>query len=268
MDEQVDKCCPSSYTCRSEEAMGVPLTSCFYGNVTYEVGQDVPVKGPCRRGCQCRASLDKQHPAKIECAIVECPSKFSPLKPGCRSKFSVEECCEVEQECNDLVSNDEVVTNENVTLRSADCFSEGFEYYLGDKIFFGKAPCQYCVCSEEFTGSSGPSCTKMDCAMEYRDREYLVSGCIPLYRDGTCCPTDWICPDSPQIISDPDMVAKGDETASTHCTIGKTVAPRGTALKTYDCHVNCACSTPPDFTCVQYATCEIALSALKAGTTL
>lgn len=266
-DEAVNKCCPASYDCKTEDERNVPMTSCVYKNVTYEIGDTVPVDGPCRRGCICRASVDTTEPAKIECAIVQCPSQFSPPKPGCRPLYDIDECCEVAEECSDvIVPASEVVENENTTIREADCFSEGFEYYLGDKILFGATPCQFCICTKEFSGAFGPNCTRVNCGMNYRDRLFLRNGCTPLYLQGSCCNVDWICPGSAQVINDPEMVAKGDETPATHCTLGDVVAPRGTALKTYNCHVNCQCSTPPEFTCVQYPTCELALEAQKTGT--
>lgn len=53
-----------------------------------------------------------------------------------------------------------------------------------------------------------------------------------------------------------------------HCFLSdKVVAPLGESLKMYDCHVGCQCVTPPDFTCVRYASCPLAIMALNAQKT-
>jgi len=264
MDLEVDPCCPARYECISEEARNIPITSCLYGGVVYEVGQDIPVVGPCRRGCQCKKSLDPEEPAKIECAVVECQSAIEGgLKPGCRGLYSNDECCEVELECSDIITEDEVV-NANISIRSGDCFAEGLEYFLGDKIFFVNAPCEQCICTPEFSGSDGPGCVTIDCGLEYRDRHYLREGCTPLYLNGTCCPTDWICPGSPKLIYDESKVATEKVDATKSCSLGEVTAPRGDFLRMYDCHVSCQCVTPPDFTCVQYTSCPLAVAAQNA----
>ncbi|XP_018024000.1 uncharacterized protein LOC108679786 [Hyalella azteca] len=272
MNETVDKCCPSSYDCTASTR--APCTR--WARTCPWTAPDLTHPGVtvCRIKCVIILTiLPLTHPgvtvcrrAKIECSIVECPSLFSPPKPGCRNLFSIDECCEVDQECHPIVPPSEVVSPEaNATIRPADCVSEGLHYFLGDKILFGSAPCQYCVCTKEFTGAFGPGCTKVDCGMEYRNRHYLRLGCIPLYLSASCCNVDWICPGSPQIILDADMKATGAETPSTHGKFGDLAGPVGSSLTTYDCHISCTCATPPEFTCVRYPTCEVALQAQKAG---
>lgn len=49
------------------------------------------------------------------------------------------------------------------------------------------------------------------------------------------------------------------------CRLGELVAPRDGALTTDNCNLNCMCVTPPDFTCIQYSTCDKAAQALKDG---
>lgn len=287
-----DNCCNSHWTCGTLEERGLTETTCVYDLKTYQVGETVPVRGLCRRGCVCERALQPNQPARIECATVECPETYNnDLEPGCRPTYSHDSCCATGMYCGEDLGkphNATVVTPQpeastaapvaSTTLPSAvlngtrnahlgvafeepACFAEGVEYFKGQKIFFVAQPCRMCTCTDEFSGPFGPNCTTLHCGLQYRNQDQLRMGCTPLYVEGSCCPADWVCPGSPYVIPNDKHEVTGKESNTTHCSLGTWAALKGDALRMYDCHVSCLCLTPPYFTCVRYHTCTGAIAA-------
>ena len=72
------------------------------------------------------------------------------------------------------------------------CSLDGKLYRHGEKIFPKKEPCLACLCQAGWDGSlTAPACEPVDCGLGLSSK--LRRGCEPVYRDGECCPTDWIC---------------------------------------------------------------------------
>lgn len=269
-DDAISECCPASFTCKTETERGITSDVCVYENTTYPIGESVPVANPCEASCFCQEGFPEGSPAKVECAQVECPSLFNAPKQGCRLLYNIESCCEVSDECTEVV--EEIPSEEGQTAapdiatpRNADCEAEGKTYLLGDKIYFDAEPCQYCICTANFTDAFGANCTSVNCGMDYRSRQELSDGCTPIYFSGSCCNIDWICPNSTRVKPEPDQMATEEVDSATTCSLGDIAAPRGAQLATDNCNLNCVCNTPPDFTCVQYSSCTDAEAALKAG---
>ncbi|KAF2364755.1 VWFC domain [Trinorchestia longiramus] len=273
-DDAVSRCCPASFKC-SPEVLRADQSSCSYKGKTYAIGEDVPIQDPCQAGCFCREGVDGI--PTVECAQVECPSLFNPPQPGCRNLYNIEQCCEVDKQCGDLLTP--VAPEQEVAAttpaqetgaeteggpRTSTCLSEGKEYQLGDKIYFDEEPCQYCVCTDNFTDAFGANCTSIDCGMDYRYAQELQDGCTPVYFRGGCCSIEWICPNSDRVKPLPKPPQPSEESSPAQCRLGDIIAPRGESLPTDNCNLNCVCSTPPDFTCVQYTSCDEAAAALKA----
>jgi len=261
-DAEVDACCPVRWNCPTPEQLGRTPTSCFYNGKVYQLGEEVPVDNVCQRGCQCRKSHKEGDMAEIECASVECSERGRPLEIGCRHIYSNDHCCSVNLECNAVVAGP---LPANATIKAPDCEAEGVKYLFGQRMRFLDHPCKSCVCSKEFKDpSQDASCKPVDCGMSTSYKHYLDAGCTPLYLNGTCCPTDFVCPESNAYIYDEFLQANGTETASTHCILGKTAAIKGESLDMFDCHNVCLCLTPPYFTCTRYPTCADAVYARKA----
>lgn len=252
----LNECCPAFYHCKTEAERNIAMDQCYYDGTSYEIGQTVPVVGPCRRACTCKNAIVPGAPARIECGIAEC---VYDRDPDCRELWSNDECCPIGLECSEDIAAESAG---NVTVREADCTSEGFDYFLQDKILFSSNPCKQCICTPEFTDENGPGCTNIDCGITYRDRAQLLDGCTPLYTSDACCPIDWICPGSPLILFDETKIPSGEIDPTTHCTLSKQVmAAQGDSIPIRDLTINCQCLTPPFFTCVRYPTDTMALAA-------
>jgi len=261
-DPAIDACCPTQYTCPSAAELGRSPTTCYYKGKTYQLGEEVPVVNECHRGCQCRKSHREGAMAEIECASVECGERGHPLSVGCRHLYSSGQCCSTGLECNEVIPPSSLTTNS--TIRKPDCEANGIPYLYGQRMYFPDRPCRTCVCSKEYQGpDQEPSCTPIDCGLDTSYRHYLDAGCTPLYLNGTCCPTDYICPESPAIVYDEERQVNATDITPAHCALGTMVATKGESLDMVDCHHVCLCLTPPLFTCVRYPTCSDALYARK-----
>lgn len=270
-DKTINPCCPVSFDCPAAETYSNTATTCNYKGTTYNVGDSVPVEGPCRTSCSCWAPLSDKHMAEIVCSQVECPISNVDVPPGCRLLYNETQCCAVGTECDEVVPTMEVVADQNVTYRTPDCSWGGINYFEGDLIATPNDPCQHCVCNKDFTDAYGSGCVQVDCGLDYKFSEYLNAGCVPLYSVGLCCPTDWVCPDGRFVVKVPDETPAEEGAAQPEglrCTLGDISAPALASVPTYSCAVNCVCLTPPEFTCITYPTCEDAVQALRAGVTL
>ena len=58
-----------------------------------------------------------------------------------------------------------------------------------------------CLCQEGWDGDlRGQFCSSVKCDLSLAG-DKLVRGCKPLYREGVCCNTDWVCPEDLQPVS-------------------------------------------------------------------
>jgi len=263
-DRELNPCCPVSYKCPEASAYTNTPTTCVLKGVTYNIGDVVPVTGPCRKQCTCTASLLDTYPAEIVCQNTECPTSNFDVKPGCRLLFDVNQCCAVGVECSEVLLSTAEVIKENATLREPDCSVQGRNFFKGDVMPVPTAPCQHCVCTEGYDNTAyGPGCTTIDCGLDYKFSERMKAGCVPLYSLNVCCPTDWVCPGGSVIVNIPNPAF--ENVTSNYCEMGNIRAPAGMSVATSSCAVNCVCSMPPDFTCVAYPSCELALQRLHLG---
>ena len=61
--------------------------------------------------------------------------------------------------------------------------------------------CVTCLCQEGWDGDlRGQFCSRVKCDLSLAG-DKLVRGCKPLYREGVCCNTDWVCPEDVQPVS-------------------------------------------------------------------
>lgn len=263
-DRALNPCCPVSYKCPDASAYTNTPTTCLLKGVTYNIGDVVPVAGPCRKECTCQASLLDTYPAEVVCHNTECPTSHFDVKAGCRLLFDVDQCCAVGVECSEQILSPAEVIAENATLRQPDCTAQGRNFFKGDVMPILTAPCQHCVCTEGYDNTAyGPGCTTIDCGIDYKFAERLKSGCVPLYSVSACCPTDWVCPGGNIMVNIPNPAFAN--VTENYCEMGAIRAPAGMSVATSSCSVNCVCSMPPDFTCVAYPSCEMALSSLHVG---
>ena len=58
--------------------------------------------------------------------------------------------------------------------------------------------CVTCLCQDGWDGDlRGQFCSSVKCDLSLAG-DKLVRGCKPLYREGVCCNTDWVCPEDVQ----------------------------------------------------------------------
>jgi len=76
------------------------------------------------------------------------------------------------------------------------CFQDGEEYKYGQKYFPKDRPCEVCLC-QPFDGSAD-NCKPIDCG--YYSSEKFNKDCVPVFKEGVCCPVDWICPDQQDLL--------------------------------------------------------------------
>lgn len=232
-----DPCCPRSFVC---PPFPLDRERCHYQGRVYGLREDVPVKDPCSAGCFCRESYPPGGPAVIECADVECPSLFNPLEPNCRYTYKLGQCCEDDKLCG------------TPTVRGATCTHKDKVYKEGDQMFFDEHPCRKCVCGSGYTGPFGPGCETFTCGMDFRYTRQLARGCVPIYFEEGCCPISWLCPDDPRL-PQPQRAAEGAD-----CSLGQLGVNRNEVIDLDDCKLVCGCLTPPELTCNQYRSCEVA----------
>lgn len=78
----------------------------------------------------------------------------------------------------------------------AQCKYDGEIYLEGEKFYPEKEKCHSCICKANFDTSTirdNPNCREIDCGIELRYFQELRNGCIPVYYEDRCCPTDWKC---------------------------------------------------------------------------
>jgi len=279
-DDEVDPCCPVSFNCTVAEKRS--KDTCYYNGVAYARSEPMPIANPCEASCFCDKFSEW---AQAQCAQVECPTLFVPELRACKQTNRIDSCCAELSDCPPGSGFDEVTTTspdidaeeaEATTIFSTRddgtpepeliCSYQDKNYTDGQRFYPSNEPCRLCVCSDAYTGDIyGPSCRQIECGMDYRDRQELETGCTPIYFNRGCCQIDWICPDSDRLSPTPEQTATGEESPSTHCTLGSIVAPVNATVATTSDNLRCFCSTPPDFTCIQYSNAGDAQAAEAAN---
>ena len=80
-------------------------------------------------------------------------------------------------------------------LRSlATCSLDGLTYVAGQKMTPKSDPCKICLCKDGWRGQldSKDFCYRVDCALGLKALTDMKRGCQPIYKDGVCCPIDWV----------------------------------------------------------------------------
>lgn len=79
----------------------------------------------------------------------------------------------------------------------AQCKYDGEIYLEGEKFYPEKERCHSCICNRDFDAETpirnNTHCREIDCGIELRNFQELRNGCIPVYYEDRCCPTDWKC---------------------------------------------------------------------------
>ena len=70
------------------------------------------------------------------------------------------------------------------------CEAKGKTFYAGQKFQDPDNYCQECLCQND--GSI--ECHSHDCGYNSYYFPKLLQGCVPIFREGMCCPADWVCP--------------------------------------------------------------------------
>ena len=111
------------------------------------------------------------------------------------------------------------------------CQLDNVTYVAGQKMTPKSDPCKVCLCKDGWKGQLGSKdfCYTMDCALGVKSLSEMKRGCLPIYRDGVCCPVDWACPifDAPS-----QQVPAEDEAESQTRTLGAPNCPDGVAIRT------------------------------------
>ncbi|ROT73970.1 pacifastin light chain precursor [Penaeus vannamei] len=248
-------CCPTSFSCPPSDSVIPDPTKCYYRGNFYENGEEVPVEDVCSASCRCHAETAPQ----IHCANIECPSLFRPPRPGCRLLFSPDQCCSTDEECRMYFLDP--AAPPDLETRAVGCSWGNKTYQIGDKMYFDDFQCQSCVCTPEFTSPTGPGCSKIDCGFEFRYTSRLADGCVPIFFEDkfvplTGCVLETVA--SHQLMQYSSNKEFHHRKKDDQCHLGELTISHGSKLNINNCRIDCRCTTPPELTCVQYRSCELA----------
>jgi len=212
-------CCPSSWDCSAWEERLNHKQKCWYKGQYYEAGQSIEVEESCKVGCFCEINQDGL--ATITCALTDCfPPPSVDKNETCHPQYSsLNQCCPSKFNCG----------------RELDflmqCYHYDTPYYEGEIMQarpsdrYVHDPCFKCLCQEGWDGDlGGQFCTRINDDLNL-DGDKLLRGCKPLYEQGVCSHTGWVCPDDVQqgsLTSEPSKTAiKADD----KCLLPKEVGP-------------------------------------------
>jgi len=140
------------------------------------------------------------------------------------------------------------------------CYLEGIEYSVGEKMYPDDAPCHTCLCTDNFDNSTvieNKDCVEVDCGVELRSLDKIVTGCIPIYYGSArCCPIGWKCPeDKDKLIKSESRQINGKDDEKMTCKYGKMVLQVGDGITDTNKCVDCKCLIPPMAHCIQRTDC-------------
>ncbi|KAG1663037.1 Kunitz-type U19-barytoxin-Tl1a [Nymphon striatum] len=162
----------------------LPGRFCKYKDKLYSSGETVKLSNPC---LICSCYVDAKNESSLSCNGVDCPSVFNPpsLDKDCITVSSLNQCCSKE------VCGKEA---RETLKKNPKCEYQGKSYKYG-KDFYPK-PCIKCNCNEDWTGDlkNTKSCKPVQCDIEVSSKK-LDRGCEPVYLEGDCCPSYYICPE-------------------------------------------------------------------------
>jgi len=192
-------CCPSKWDCSTWENRLTHKDQCFAVSEKFPRGklylpgesmEDIDMG--CSTGCFCTpAGPGGEAVARPTCAIIDCAPP--------RQKFG-KDCVSTYSSANDCCERDSVCGAEKEALGT--CRLDGKTYVHGQKMYPKSDPCLVCFCQLGWTGElSKPFCKTSNCGLF--DEDKLIKGCQPIYSDGICCPTQWVCPDQLESIATP-----------------------------------------------------------------
>lgn len=156
----------------------------------------------------------------------------------------------------------------------AQCKYDDEIYLEGEKFYPLTEKCHSCICHEKFNGTyirGNPHCREIDCSIELLYFRELRIGCIPIYYEDRCCPTDWkcrkfFCVSQPKVLTFHFTAEPGDEVQRNgyrggnpkiYCQFGEHKLKIGDTLKTEDKCLKCACSIPPMAHCMVDESCLV-----------
>ncbi|KAG8191145.1 hypothetical protein JTE90_016658 [Oedothorax gibbosus] len=218
--------CPTRFQC--EPLSNELRLKCLHNSKLYNLGELIDQK--CEH-CTCRG--DQLRGAEIECADTDCPD-WEPKDKSCYMGYKLGACCPTEM-CPSGDGDQQKTCNYN-----------GKSYKIG-QIIRTENPCESCVCSEDWTGSQGKGCSKVNCLTGLYASE-IRRGCLPVYRKNTCCAIDIHCGS----VQGSSPVTNPSKNTDELCHYQEKFYEKGSKVyPTKDSGVECTCSVPPDFTCLR-----------------
>lgn len=155
-------------------------------------------------------------------------------------------------------------------------------YYEGEEVSKDFQTCKTCLCNQDLRDSDpfaveNKACRKIDCQTELYSQNYLRNGCVPVYLDFSCCPTEYKCRKWSAVIFVPnvfiiiffsiDLLATAEELKgpeiqlpqvlenNTYCTFGANTYQPYETFKLDDNCLNCQCLVPPMPYCYKNSFC-------------
>uniref|UniRef100_A0A336MYP2 CSON006945 protein n=1 Tax=Culicoides sonorensis TaxID=179676 RepID=A0A336MYP2_CULSO len=237
--------CPTRYLCPNLTQF--EEDRCHYREKEYYATQrltDDKTADQCVTRCTCS---DAVTPRAFKCKEINCPHTNGEVDPTkCVGQYNFGKCCPEKYLC------DEAEIEE-----LAQCKYDGEIYLEGEKFYPEKEKCWSCICRKKFDTTKiigNPNCREIDCGIELRYFSELRRGCIPIYYEDRCCPTDWKCPEPTDTIQRNGFPKFGQKN---YCRYGDLKLKLGDILKTEDKCLKCVCGIPPIAHCMIDEDCVV-----------
>jgi len=256
------KHCPTRYICPYIPHFEPDV--CHYKEVMYYTTQrlaDEVTADQCVQKCVCS---DEATPRAFKCKEINCPHNTGKIDPTqCVDQYKYGNCCPHKYLCGKTSrgpmekSSSFKFSEEHEIDALAQCKYDDEIYLEGEKFYPEKEKCFSCICHADFDGSQirgNKYCREIDCGIELRFFNELRNGCIPIYYEDRCCPTDWKCPEPT------DQVQRNGYRGGNpfiYCKFGDLKLKIGDTLKTEDKCLKCTCAIPPMAHCMVDDACLV-----------
>ncbi|KAF0296829.1 Kielin/chordin-like protein [Amphibalanus amphitrite] len=209
-------------------------TGCFHMMQHYNNGDQIVTDEPCLN-CTCRDNM-------LMCFLKVCPYVM-PLTKGCTMEKKPGDCCATVT-CEQVpvpimqmlgMANQTAPTTEvpptalsPVGADDAGCRVDGQYYADGAQVPSDpNEPCDVCYCIRNHT-----ACVQQECTMR-------VPGCQPVYEEGICCPTRYVCDYETTTL--PPITTMRPELAAAGCMVNGIFYEDGDQIASEDPCSHCYC---------------------------